>query len=40
MQLHSKFKFTPTTEEAPACPPKKPAAKKKAAKTEAPKEDS
>jgi hypothetical protein len=37
-ELHSKYQFTPQGEEAPAsCPPKKPASKKKTAKTEEPK---
>lgn len=39
MQLHSKFKLSMAgeqpAEEAPACPPKKPTAKKKPAKKEA-----
>lgn len=41
MALHSKFQLTAQGEEAPAsCPPKKPASKKKTAKTEEPKGDS
>ena len=31
-ELHSKYRFTPQGEAAPASPPAKPAAKKKAAK--------
>jgi hypothetical protein len=40
MALPAKYKFKVQQEEAaPSCPPRKPAAKGKAAKTEAPKED-
>ena len=40
MALHSKYQFKEQKEEAaPSCPPRKPAAKGKAAKTEASKRD-
>ena len=42
MQLHSRFKLTIETEEAPplSCPPKKPGTKKAVAKKAATKEES